>query len=165
MAPPKSQRPVRRGEIVEVRPPAEILASLDENGALGGLPFMPEMFRYAGRRFRVSTRVEKFCDTIQGSGGAESATLSTSTTSAATDQSRVCRAACRLYWNKDWFVRVGENGESSPARDDQVALAKLERLTRAAPRGLSSPKMGSSSSSAVRRRMPLRRASRSTTST
>ena len=34
---------LRVGEIVEVRSEAEILATLDENGELDGLPFMPEM--------------------------------------------------------------------------------------------------------------------------
>ena len=33
------------GEVVEVRSPEEILATLDENGELDGLPFMPEMLR------------------------------------------------------------------------------------------------------------------------
>jgi hypothetical protein len=31
------------GDVVEVRSAAEILATLDENGALDSMPFMPEM--------------------------------------------------------------------------------------------------------------------------
>ena len=30
------------------------------------MPFMPEMLRYAGKRFTVSRRVEKICDTVSG---------------------------------------------------------------------------------------------------
>src|SRR5690349_18670816 len=52
------------GDLVELRPPAEILASLDADGCLSGLPFMPEMLQYFGRRFTVAKRVEKICDTI-----------------------------------------------------------------------------------------------------
>ena len=40
---------LRIGEIVEVRSPEEILATLDENGELDGLPFMPEMLAWCGR--------------------------------------------------------------------------------------------------------------------
>jgi hypothetical protein len=53
---------------VEVRPAAEILETLDHDGRLDGVPFMPEMLRYVGRRFRVSRRVEKICDTITVAG-------------------------------------------------------------------------------------------------
>ena len=55
---------LRPGDIVELRPPSEILATLDSSGCLAGLPFMPEMIQYFGRRFTVSKRAEKICDTI-----------------------------------------------------------------------------------------------------
>jgi hypothetical protein len=37
-----------RGQLVEVRSSAEIAATLDANGKLDGVPFMPEMARYCG---------------------------------------------------------------------------------------------------------------------
>ena len=37
------------GDWVEVRSKAEILSTLDENGRLEGLPFMPQMFQYCGQ--------------------------------------------------------------------------------------------------------------------
>ena len=40
---------LRAGEMVEVLSQAEVLATLDQNGRLEELPFMPEMFRYCGR--------------------------------------------------------------------------------------------------------------------
>jgi hypothetical protein len=42
---------LRAGDWVEVRSREEILRSLDENGRLEGLPFMPQMFQYRGQRF------------------------------------------------------------------------------------------------------------------
>jgi hypothetical protein len=42
-----------------------------------------------------------------------------------------CRAACRLYWKEDWLVRAGEDGEYSRSTNDEVALAELQRVTRA----------------------------------
>jgi hypothetical protein len=47
------------GEWVRVRSFAEISATLDGEGRLDGLPFMPEMLRYCGKRHRVFRRVEK----------------------------------------------------------------------------------------------------------
>src|SRR5437867_12743052 len=54
----------RAGDWVEVRSADEILASLDERGCLEGLPFMPEMLHYCGRRFRIFKSAHKTCDTI-----------------------------------------------------------------------------------------------------
>ena len=45
--------PMRAGDRVELRSPAEILATLDERGCLDGLPFMPEMLGFFGRPFTV----------------------------------------------------------------------------------------------------------------
>ena len=56
------------GDWVEVRSREEILATLDENGRLEELPFMPQMFQYCGRRFRVIARAHKTCDVIAGEG-------------------------------------------------------------------------------------------------
>ena len=41
------------GEWVEVRSKEEILKTLDHKGQLNGLPFMPQMFHYCGRRFKI----------------------------------------------------------------------------------------------------------------
>jgi hypothetical protein len=56
---------LRVGEVVEVRSEAEILSTLDANGHLEGLPFMPEMLKYCGQRVRVYKSAHKTCDTIQ----------------------------------------------------------------------------------------------------
>ncbi len=55
---------LRRGDLVEVGSRAEILETLDDAGALDGVPFMPEMIGLCGRRFEVDRRGEKVCDTI-----------------------------------------------------------------------------------------------------
>jgi hypothetical protein len=49
------------GDLVEVRPLNEILATLDGTGTLEKLPFMPEMTALAGRQFRVTSRAFKTC--------------------------------------------------------------------------------------------------------
>jgi hypothetical protein len=55
---------LRVGDVVEVRSEGEILATLDENGELDAMPFMPEMLQFCGRRFRVDKVAVKTCDTI-----------------------------------------------------------------------------------------------------
>lgn len=54
----------KAGDLVEVRPAAEILATLDESGCIDGMPFMPEMLAFCGRRFRVFASAHKACDSI-----------------------------------------------------------------------------------------------------
>src|SRR4051812_2979771 len=58
----------RRGDVVRVRSREEILATLDADGAAGGLPFMPEMLAYCGRELPVYARADKTCDTIEMTG-------------------------------------------------------------------------------------------------
>ena len=57
------------GELVEVRSKEEILQTLDKNGQLDGLPFMPQMFHYCGKQFTVIKRAHKTCDTVTLTGG------------------------------------------------------------------------------------------------
>ena len=52
------------GDWVEVRSRSEILATLDGNGELDGMPFMPEMFAFCGQRLQVLKRAHKTCDTV-----------------------------------------------------------------------------------------------------
>ena len=59
---------LRAGELVEVLGEDQIMATLDERGELDGLPFMPEMLQFCGRRFRVDKLAVKLCDTIGSSG-------------------------------------------------------------------------------------------------
>ena len=56
------------GELVEVRSAEEIRATLDENGELDGLPFMPEMLAFCGRRLTVHKVAHKSCDYIGQTG-------------------------------------------------------------------------------------------------
>ena len=52
---------LKPGEIVEIKDAEQVLATLDSEGKLDGLPFMPEMRQYCGRRFRVARRGDSTC--------------------------------------------------------------------------------------------------------
>jgi hypothetical protein len=100
------------GEIVEVLSKSEILATLDGNGALGALPFMPEMLKHCGRRFRVFKRAHKTCDTIEKTG------LRRMNNAVHLEGVRCegeahggCQAACLIFWKEAWLKRVGPNSE------------------------------------------------------
>ena len=57
---------LRPGDLVEVRAPGEILATLDGEASIESMPFMPEMLQYAVERYTVTRRVEKICGTVSG---------------------------------------------------------------------------------------------------
>ena len=92
---------------MEVRPAQHILESLDSSGALEGVPFMPEMLSYVGRRFRVEARMERACDTISP-GGTRRMPETVLLDDLRCDGSAHggCQAGCRLYWKEAWLQRV-----------------------------------------------------------
>jgi hypothetical protein len=122
---------LRPGDVVEVRAPAEILATLDSEASIESMPFMPEMLQYAGQRFTVSRRAEKICDTV--SGGPPRSLRMRGTV--LLDDLRCdgsahggCQAGCRIYWKEEWLRPVDLSNERE-ARDGD-ALAELEQLVR-----------------------------------
>lgn len=122
---------LRHGDVVEVRSAAEILSTLDEGGALDGLPFMPEQVQYCARRFVVDKRADKVCDTIHytGSRRLPDAVL---LVDLRCDGSRHdgCQAECRLFWKEAWLRRVDGASAPAPAQDEQATAALLELTSR-----------------------------------
>ena len=59
---------LRAGDRVQLRPPSEIIRTLDERGCLDGMPFMPEMLAYFGKTYTVTAQVGRACDTVNYSG-------------------------------------------------------------------------------------------------
>lgn len=98
---------LRVGDIVEVRSPEEILATLDEKGELENLPFMPEMLQYCGQRLTVHKVANKLCDTISRT-GMRRMERAVHLTGARCDGSSHggCQTACSLYWKEAWLKRV-----------------------------------------------------------
>jgi hypothetical protein len=124
--------PLRRGDLVEVRSAAEILATLDENGELEGVPFMPEMVPLCGERFRVLARAERVCDTITWT-GARSIANTVLVEDRRCDGSAHggCAAECLLYWKEAWLEWV-TSSESARARcaDEGATASLLELVSR-----------------------------------
>jgi hypothetical protein len=131
--PGDSQEPLRPGEVVEVRPAAEILATLDENGSLDAMPFMPEMLQYVGRRFTVSRRVDKICDTIAASGSRRMHdTVYLENLRCDGSGHGGCQAGCRIYWKEAWLRRV--SGSAGVPGQEDGSVSELERLAQTGTR-------------------------------
>ena len=109
------------GDLVEVRSREEILRTLDDKGRLEGMPFMPEMFAYCGKRFQVYKRAHKTCDTvfpIRSRRVDEAVHLETRCDGSAHGG---CQAGCLIFWKEAWLKRVestGADGSAAYARID-----------------------------------------------
>src|ERR671937_3229694 len=103
---------LRVGQVVEVRPAEEILATLDDDAATDALPFMPEMLRFAGRRFTVSALALKLCDTRSDGTGNRLFHDTVYLDDLRCDGSGHdgCQAGCRLLW-RTAGVRPGTGGD------------------------------------------------------
>ena len=128
---PGAERPtldLRVGDVVEVRSQAEILATLDENGELESLPFMPEMLQYCGQRMTVGKVAHKACDTLTRAGirRMESAVHLTGVRCGGSAHGG-CQAACLIYWKQAWLRKVdpAEAPPVAPAMPDAPALLPL----------------------------------------
>src|SRR5271167_1231405 len=120
---------LRPGDLVEVKAPEEILQTLDADGTLGQLPFMPEMVEFCGKRFRVSKRVLKTCyytertatgfrkfrtddvvllDGLRCSGNAHDG----------------CQKACTIFWREAWLRKI----ESAAVQEKVNSTTSEERL-------------------------------------
>jgi len=103
---------------IEVRSREEILATLDERGQLDGLPFMPEMFAYCGKRYEVFRVAHKTCDTVTKTGGRRlEDTVHLGELRCDGTSHGGCEAACLIFWKERWLRRV--EGPNSPGDDSR----------------------------------------------
>jgi hypothetical protein len=99
-----SRREPRRGDAVRVRSREEILATLDETGSLGGLPFMPEMLDYAGQELTVWARSDTSCDLVSGGGHRQMQnTIHLDGARCSGAAHGGCEARCLLFWREEWL--------------------------------------------------------------
>jgi hypothetical protein len=110
------------GDWVQVRSKEEILATLDGNGRLDGMPFMPQMFKSCGQRLQVSKRAHKTCDTVTGYITNE--WLGRRLPNAVHLDLRCdgeayggCQAACLIFWKEAWLKPVDQNNSASTEHD------------------------------------------------
>jgi len=122
-----SAEQMKAGELVALRPPAEILATLDETGATDGLPFMPEMLEFFGKTFRVEARAERACDTIKWGVRRIPGTVLLDDLRCDGGAHAGCQAGCRLFWKEAWLRPASESATSATTDD---AYSELEKLVK-----------------------------------
>ena len=116
-------RRFRAGDRVLVRSPEEILSTLDADGTLDGLPFMPEMLDWCGKPFRVQRRVEKTCvDVAPPAWGARRRFPANDVV--ILDGPRCdghghdgCKHGCRIFWKEAW-LRPMDAGATTTQRSE-----------------------------------------------
>lgn len=91
------------GDTVRVRPAVEILATLDMDGTLENLPFMPEMAALIGSEQRVLRRADRTCVEGFGLRGLKDTVF--------LDQARCdggahddCQRDCLMFWKEAWLT-------------------------------------------------------------
>lgn len=105
------------GHRVRVRTFAEIAGTLDPDGALDSLPFMPEMIPFCGREFRVFRRLEKTC--VEGYGARlipNTVLLAGLRCDGAAHEG--CQRQCPLLWKRAWLEPIDD---TSPAEHPSVS--------------------------------------------
>jgi hypothetical protein len=120
---------VHKGDVFRIRSADEILATLDSDGTVDGLVFMPEMLQYAGREVRVQSSAHKTCD-----GAAEirkmEKTVHLEGLRCDGSAHGGCQAACPLFWREEWLRPASEPQPAASATTDEAALAILMPKTR-----------------------------------
>ena len=131
---------LRVGDRVAVRSVEEILASLDERGALDALPFMPEMLKFSGQRFTVFKRADKVNDIVERSGlrRMENAVLLEEVRCDGMAHG-ACQALCQILWKEAWLKRAPANEQPQSGAgvggSSRVEDLLMDAARRPAPNG------------------------------
>jgi hypothetical protein len=102
---PEDVLKLQPGEYIEVKSEAEILQTLDEQGRLNGLAYVPSMKEFCGRRFKVFKRMETMYQE-------ESGKVRRLKNTVLLDQAHCdgllmrCDRACFFYWREEWLRRA-----------------------------------------------------------
>jgi hypothetical protein len=114
----KNNSGLRAGDWVEVRSAEEILDTLDDEGRLDALPFMPEMLQYCGKRFRVFKSAHKTCDTIKTHHNRRmTKAVHLEGLRCDGEAHGGCQAGCLLFFKEVWLKRVRDReSKETPAK-------------------------------------------------
>ena len=113
----RNDRRVAKGEVVEVLPWSEIVRTLDENGTLDGLPFMPEMLPYCGRKLTVTQRLERTCEELEGGMRRIRSVVFLNDLRCDGSAHGGCQKGCCFLWKDAWLRRPAaamDEGDDGP---------------------------------------------------
>jgi len=123
-----NNKPFSAGDWVEIRSKEEILKTLDANGQLEGLPFMPQMFKYCGKRFQVFKRAHKTCDTVYPIRGRRMTNAVHLELRCDGQAYGGCQAGCLIFWKDVWLKRVDSKATAAAERPHALGGATEENV-------------------------------------
>ncbi len=121
-------RPLRRGDVVEVRSEAEILATLGPDATIDGLPLMPEMLAMCGSRFTVDSRADTTC--FYGSLLHMDAAVHLDGVRCDGSAHGGCQAGCLIFWKEEWLRPVAA-AEDAPVTAPEAPIDPSPPVRRA----------------------------------
>ena len=127
--------------LMRVKRPGDILKTLDADGRLDGLPFMPEMVKYCGAWIRVHRRADRTCVVGHGFRRMRNAVFLQDARCDGKAHDG-CDRGCLLFWKMDWLTPAAAAAAAPAAPDawsaqDDAAAQTLRALpTRAGARYL-----------------------------
>jgi len=108
------------GELVEVRSEKEIFATLDHEGKLRGLNFIPEMRKYCGKRYRVYKKLKKII--LETTGELRTVRTPTVFLEGAFCDGKAhggCDRSCFIFWREAWLKRVAPESSEEHKKKHQ----------------------------------------------
>ncbi len=105
--------------------------TLDQNGCLDGLPFMPEMLQHCGKTFRISLKVEKTCvdtPTMYMAELRNNDVYFLDDLRCSGEFHDGCQRGCRIFWKESWLEKVDEEiSEDHPIYDSYFDKLKVKK--------------------------------------
>lgn len=107
-----------QGQLVFIRGAAEIAATLDVDGKVDGLPFMPEMARFCGTQARVHRHADKTC--VEGAGFRRlGGTILLEDLRCDGSAHDGCQRGCLFFWKEAW---LSSEGPAEPSGNPDAAF-------------------------------------------
>lgn len=123
------KRKVHKGDVLRIRSADEILSTLDSDGTVDGLVFMPEMLQYAGREVRVQSSAHKTCDGAIGIRKMDNTVVMEGLRCDGSAHGG-CQARCQLFWREEWLTSASEPQPAASTATNETAMANLMTKTR-----------------------------------
>lgn len=119
---------LKAGDWVQVLTKDEILKTLDAEGQLEALPFMPEMFNFCGQRFKVFKRAHKTCDPPNGIYGRRMPSavhLEGLRCNGAAHGG--CQHGCLIFWKDEWLKKADDPNWAGGSSSDLGHLRAVQQ--------------------------------------
>lgn len=120
----KIKQKLRAGDWVEVLGKNEILKNLDQRGMIDDLPFMPEMVRYSGHKFKIFKRAHKTCDPPNGLDSRRlEKTVHLEGVRCDGQAHGGCQAGCLIFWKEAWLKKREPEDKQAAKSEGVVSSA------------------------------------------